>query len=137
DQDAVGENRVAVLALVVGGTFGVLMLGLRSPLVALKAVGLNLLSVAAAMGVAALVFQHPEGARLVGLDGPLDGLFPAVPILVFCVVFGVSIDYEVFLVARVREPILAGIAQDEAIARALDRTRGGITSAAVVMIAAF
>ena len=72
---------------------------------------LNLLSVAAAFGALVLVFQDGHGARLLGLAAPLDGVFPIVPALVFCTVFGLSMDYEVFLVARVAEARRAGLAR--------------------------
>jgi RND superfamily putative drug exporter len=136
-QHAVGSSVGRVVALIVGGTFVALLIGFRAPLVALKAVALNLVSVAAAMGAAVLVFQDGYGARLFGLAAPLDGLFPAVPIIAFCVVFGLSIDYEVFLVARVHEALRAGAGADEALVDALARTGGVITSAALVMILVF
>jgi RND superfamily putative drug exporter len=80
-----------------------LLAGFRSALIALKAVALNLLSVAAAFGAVVLVFQDGIGVHLLGLAAPLDGTFSAIPLMVFCVVFGLSMDYEVFLVARVAE----------------------------------
>jgi RND superfamily putative drug exporter len=67
----------------------------------------------------------------------LGGSFPAIPFLVFCVVFGLSMDYEVFLVARVAEARASGMSDDEAIAEGLARTGGLITSAAAIMIAVF
>jgi RND superfamily putative drug exporter len=118
-------------------TFLVLAIGFRSLLVPLKAIVLNLVAVAAAFGAVTLVFQEGIGARLVGVAGPLGGIFPAIPVLVFCVVFGLSMDYEVFLVARVRQARLAGRAEREAIAEGLAQTGRLITSAAAIMIVVF
>jgi RND superfamily putative drug exporter len=84
-----------------------------------------------------LVFQDGYGAALVGLERPLDGVFPIVPVLAFCTVFGLSMDYEVFLLARVREARRAGLPEDEALVEGLARTAGLITSAAAIMIAVF
>ena len=83
------------------------------------------------------MFQDGAGASLLGLAGPLDGIFPAIPVLVFCIVFGLSMDYEVFLVARVREARNAGLGEREAIAHGLSHTAGLITSAAAIMIVVF
>ncbi|MGH7547781.1 MAG: MMPL family transporter [Gemmatimonadales bacterium] len=134
---AVGGRFAGVVALVVAGTLVALLAGFRSVLVAVKAVLLNLLSVAAAFGAVVLVFQDGFGAGLLGLERPLSGVFPVVPILVFCTVFGLSMDYEVFLVARVAEARRAGRDETEALAEGLARTGGVITSAAIIMIAVF
>ncbi len=136
-QDAVGARAGRIIALVIAGTAVALFAGFRSVLIPLKAVVLNLLSVAAALGATVLVFQDGHGVRLLGLPGPIDGLFPAVPIIVFCVVFGLSMDYEVFLVARVAEAHRAGASASDAVAEGLGRTGGVITSAAAVMIVVF
>jgi RND superfamily putative drug exporter len=134
---AVAGRFVQVVALIIGATFIVLAIGFRSVLVPLKAIALNLLAVAAAFGAVTLVFQDGVGASLLGLAGPLDAIFPAIPVLVFCIVFGLSMDYEVFLVARVREARLAGLGEREAIAHGLSHTGGLITSAAAIMIVVF
>jgi len=125
-----------VLAVVIVTMFA-LLVGFRSVLIALKAVALNLVSVAAAFGAVVLVFQDGIGIRLVGLSAPLDGTFSAIPLMVFCVVFGLSMDYEVFLVARVAEARRNGADDSEAIAEGLARTGGLITSAAAIMIVVF
>jgi putative drug exporter of the RND superfamily len=134
---AVAGRFVVVVGLVVATTLLALFAGFRSVLVPVKAVLLNLLSVAAAFGALVLVFQDGWGVRLLGLSGPVDGVFPIVPALVFCSVFGLSMDYEVFLVARVREERLAGRSETEAIVEGVARTGPLITSAAAVMIAVF
>jgi RND superfamily putative drug exporter len=136
-ENAVGESLPRVVALVVVGTLVALFIGFRSLLVPVKAVALNLLSVAAAYGAVVLVFQDGYGARLLGLDGPVGGTFPAVPLVVFCIVFGLSMDYEVFLVARVAEARRGGSSETEAVIEGLARTGGVITSAAAIMIVVF
>ncbi len=136
-QTAIGGSVISVVLLVVGGTFVALLAGFRSFLVPIKAIALNLLSVAAAMGATVLVFQDGYGLGLFGLDSPVDGLFPAVPTIVFCIVFGLSMDYEVFLVARVREAVASGLSGDDAVVAGLVGTAGVITSAAAVMVIVF
>ena len=106
-------------------------------LVPIKAIILNLVSVAAAFGASVLVFQDGYGVRLLGLNGPIDGLFPAVPLIVFCFVFGFSMDYEVFLVSRVAEAAARGESEEAAVADGVARTGGVITSAAAIMIVVF
>ncbi len=136
-QDAIGGNVVKIVAVIVIGSFVALLLGFRSLLGAFKAVALNLFSVAAAMGVTVLVFQQGYGSEWLGVAQPLDGLFPAVPIIVFCVVFGLSMDYEVFLLSRVAEGVHKGMSNHDALIDGLARTGGVITSAALVMIVVF
>lgn len=136
-EDAVTGRFPGVIALVVGGTLIALFIGFRSVLIPLKAVALNLLSVAAAFGALVVVFQDGHGARWLGVHGPMGGVFPIVPVLVFCTVFGLSMDYEVFLVARVAEARRGGLAEGEALAHGLARTGGVITNAAAIMIVVF
>jgi RND superfamily putative drug exporter len=136
-EDAVAGRFAQVVGLVVAGTLVALFASFRSLLVPVKAVLLNLLAVGAAFGALVLVFQDGRGVRLLGLPGPVDGVFPIVPALVFCSVFGLSMDYEVFLVARVREEHLRGRPEPEAIVEAVARTGPLITSAAAVMVAVF
>ena len=127
----------SIVLTVVAVTLVSLMIGFRSPLIAIKAVALNLFSVAVAFGAVVLVFQDGHGIRALGLDAALGGTFPAIPVIVFCVVFGLSMDYEVFLVARIAEARARGLSDDEAIVEGLTRTGGLITSAAAIMIAVF
>jgi len=134
---AIGGRFFAVVIAVVLVTMVALMIGFRSVVIAMKAVALNLLSVAVAFGAVVLVFQDGHGIQMLGLSAPLDGTFTAIPIIVFCVVFGLSMDYEVFLVARVAEARRNGLDDSEAIAEGLARTGGLITSAASIMIAVF
>jgi len=136
-EDAVAGRLGLVVLLVVGATLLALFVAFRSVLVPLKAVALNLLAVSAAFGALVVVFQDGIGLSLLGLDAPLDGVFPIIPPLVFCTVFGLSMDYEVFLVARVAEARRSGLSEEDALAEGLARTGGVITSAAAIMIAVF
>jgi RND superfamily putative drug exporter len=136
-EDAVSGRSWMVVLLIVTGTFGVLMVSFRSLLVPLKAVALNLLSVAASFGAVVLVFQEGHGASWLGRAGPAGGVFPAVPLLTFAIVFGLSMDYEVFLVARIVEARRAGLGEPAALAEGLGRTGRVITSAAAIMVAVF
>lgn len=126
-----------LVGLVVLGTLLALFRSFRSVLIPLKAVALNLLSVTASFGALVLVFQDGWGSKFLGLKAPVDGVFPIVPPLVFCTVFGLSMDYEVFLVARVREARAETDDEGEALAEGLARTGGLITSAALVMVSVF
>ena len=138
DYKAAGEGRLGgVIAAVVAATLLALFAGFRSLLVPVKAVLLNLLSVGAAFGALVVVFQDGHGVRLLGLSGATGGVFSIVPALVFCAVFGLSMDYEVFLVARVREERYAGRDEADAIVEGVAHTGPVITNAAAVMIAVF
>lgn len=135
--DTITARTPLVIALVLGGIFLALVCSFRSVLVPLKAIVLNAVVVAAALGVVVLVFQDGIGARVLGLSGPLDGTFAAVPLLVFCVVFGLSIDYEVFLISRVAEARARGASEGAALVSGVARTGRVITSAAAIMVAVF
>jgi RND superfamily putative drug exporter len=138
DYETIVANRLpSVMALVVGGTLLALMAGFRSIFAAVKAIGLNLLSVAASLGALVLVFQDGHGSRFLGVPGGTGSVFPLVPIVAFAIVFGLSMDYEVFLVARVLEARRSGLNEMEAIPEGLARTAGLITSAAAIMIVVF
>jgi putative drug exporter of the RND superfamily len=136
-ENAVGYRLPRVIALVVAATLLALFAGFRSLFAAVKAVALNLLSVGAAFGALVLVFQEGHGSRFFGVPEGTGGVFPIVPILAFAIVFGLSMDYEVFLVARVLEARRSGLSESEAITEALARTAGLITSAAAIMIVVF
>ena len=127
----------SVMALVVGGTLLALLCGFRSIFAALKAIALNLLSVAASFGTLVLVFQNGHGSRFLGVPGGTGSVFPLVPIVAFAIVFGLSMDYEVFLVARVLEARRSGLSELDAIPEGMARTAGLITSAAAIMIVVF
>jgi putative drug exporter of the RND superfamily len=125
-----------VIGFVVALSVLLLTLLLRAPVVALKAAVMNLLSVAAAFGVVTALFQTDTGARLLGLPhgSPVTSW---VPILMFTVLFGLSMDYEVFLLSRVREDwVRTGDARGSVV-RGLGATGRVITSAAAIMVAVF
>jgi RND superfamily putative drug exporter len=126
-----------VILGVLSGSFLALLIGLRSLFASVKAILLNLLSVGASFGALVLVFQQGYGSKLFGLDGPTGSVYPIVPILSFAIVFGLSMDYEVFLVARVLEERRRGLCERTAVVEGLARTAGLITSAAAIMIAVF
>jgi len=136
-QDAVAGRFWEIVVLVVGGIMLALFLGFRSVLVPLKAVLLNLLSVGAAFGALTLVFQEGHGAALLGVHEPLGAVFSSLPVVVFCIVFGLSMDYEVFLMTRVREARNAGLSDREAIVEGLGSTAQVITNAAAIMLVVF
>ena len=126
-----------VALLILAGTLLALLAAFRSLAVAVKAIVLNLLSVAAALGALVVVFQNGHGAAFFGIAGGTGAVFVSIPILAFAVVFGLSMDYEVFLVARVLEARRSGLSEIEAIAAGVSRTGGLITSAAVIMLVVF
>jgi len=136
-QTIIDDHSVPVTALVVMGTFVALLCGFRSLFAAVKAIVLNLLTVAASFGALVLVFQFGHGSGLLGVPGGTGSVFPLVPIVTFAIVFGLSMDYEVFLVARVLEARRSGMSEIDAIPEGLARTAGLITSAAAIMIAVF
>jgi len=133
----VREHFPSVMGLVVGGTLIALLCGFRSIFVAVKAIALNLLSVAASFGAMVLVFQNGYGSRFLGVPDGTGSVFPLVPIVAFAIVFGLSMDYEVFLVARVLEARRSGLSELDAIPEGMARTAGLITSAAAIMIVVF
>ena len=134
------DNIVSRLPLLVGGvvllSMLLLLVAFRSIAIALKAAVMNLLSVAAAYGVVALVLKGGTIGGLVGIDNPTS-LAPFVPVLMFAVLFGLSMDYEVFLIARMREAWLRTGDNSAAILSGLAGTAKVITAAAAIMVAVF
>jgi len=126
-----------IVAMILGVTAIMLFIAFRSLLVPLKAVVLNCVSVSAAFGVTVLVFQHGYGSRLFGLEGPTEAIFVVVPVLVFATVFGLSMDYEVFLLTRVKEVFDKTGRNDHATMEGLSATASTITFAALIMIIVF
>ncbi|HEY6016484.1 MAG TPA: MMPL family transporter, partial [Gaiellaceae bacterium] len=128
------------LPLVVGFVllfaFGLMLVAFRSLVIAAKAILLNLLSVAASYGVLVLVFQHGVGKGLLGFSATA-GIDPVVPLLLFVILFGLSMDYHVFIISRIRETFDRGASTDEAIAHGIKSTAGVVTSAAIVMVCVF
>ena len=124
------------LGAVIGLAFLVLMLVFRSILVPLKAAALNVLSVGAAYGVVVAVFQWGWGAGLIGVHETVP-IMPLAPMLMFAILFGLSMDYEVFLLSRVREQYLKHRDPKRAVVEGVGSTARVITSAALIMIAVF
>ena len=138
DYETIIRNRFpSVMLLVVGGTLFALLCGFRSIFAAVKAIALNLFSVAAAFGALVFVIQDGHGSKLLGVPVGTGSVFPLVPIVAFAIVFGLSMDYEVFLVARVLEGRRSGLSELDAIPEGMARTAGLITSAAAIMIVVF
>jgi RND superfamily putative drug exporter len=125
-----------VVGFVLLFAFGLMLVAFRSVVIAAKAVALNLLSVAAAYGVLVIVFQHGFAQELLGF-GTTDGIDPVVPLLLFVILFGLSMDYHVLILGRIREAYDRGASMDDAISEGIKRTAGVVTSAAVVMVGVF
>jgi uncharacterized membrane protein YdfJ with MMPL/SSD domain len=125
-----------VFAFVLLLAFLLMLVTFRSLVIAIKAVLLNLLSVAAAYGVLVLVFQEGWGKTLLGFDAT-GGIDPFLPILLFVILFGLSMDYHVFILSRVRESYDDGLTTQAAVAHGVKTTAGVVTSAAIVMVGVF
>ncbi len=127
----------SVVGLILATTALMLFIAFRSLLVPLKAVLLNCLSVGAAFGLTVLVFQEGWGAGILGLEGGTEAIWVVVPVLVFATVFGLSMDYEVFLLARIKEIYDKTGRNDHATMEGLSATASVITFAAVIMVLVF
>ncbi|MFC9328113.1 MMPL family transporter [Kitasatospora sp. NPDC057015] len=134
--DRLASRLWVVVPFVVALSLILLTLLFRAPVIAVKAAAMNLLSVAAAYGVMTAVFQTDQGARLLGLPHSVP-VSSWVPILMFTVLFGLSMDYEVFLLSRVREDWLATGDARGSVVRGLSATGRVISSAAAIMVAVF
>jgi uncharacterized membrane protein YdfJ with MMPL/SSD domain len=116
--------------------FALMLVSFRSIVIAAKAVILNLLSVGAAYGILVLVFQHGWGKQVLGFEFT-GGIDPFLPILLFVILFGLSMDYHVFILSRVREGYDNGMSTEEAVSHGIKSTAGVVTSAAIVMVGVF
>jgi uncharacterized membrane protein YdfJ with MMPL/SSD domain len=125
-----------VFAFVLTFAFLLLLASFRSLVVAFKAIVLNLLSVAAAYGVLVLVFQHGYGKDLLGFD-MTGGISAFLPVFMFVILFGLSMDYHVFILSRVREAFDRGMRTEEAVSYGIRSTAAVVTSAAMVMVFVF
>jgi putative drug exporter of the RND superfamily len=132
----ISDKLPSMIAIVVGLSFIVLLFAFRSLLVPLKAAVANLISVAAAYGVVTFVFQEGHGASLIGLDGPTP-IASYVPLLMFAILFGLSMDYEVFLLTQMQEHWKKTHEAREAVVEGLAHTGRVITSAALIMVCVF
>jgi uncharacterized membrane protein YdfJ with MMPL/SSD domain len=134
--DLLKRRAPLVFAFVLGLAFVLLTAAFRSIVVAAKAVVLNLLSVGAAYGLLVVVFQWGWGESLLGFKST-HGITSWLPLFLFVVLFGLSMDYHVFILTRVREAIDRGSPTDAAVARAIRTTAGVVTNAALVMVGVF
>jgi uncharacterized membrane protein YdfJ with MMPL/SSD domain len=116
--------------------FILMLVSFRSIVIAAKTIVLNLLSVGAAYGILVMVFQHGWGKQLLGFE-VTGGIDPFLPILLFVILFGLSMDYHVFVLSRVREAYDRGMSTDDSIAYGIKTTAGVVTSAAIVMVGVF
>jgi RND superfamily putative drug exporter len=125
----------SVFLFVLGLSFLLLLVAFRSVVIPIKAIILNLLSTGAAYGVMVLVFQENWfGSVLAVKPGPIEAF---VPVIIFTILFGLSMDYHVFILTRIKEARDRGLSSDQAVARGISITSGTITSAAAIMVAVF
>ncbi len=134
--DKINDRLPAFIAAVILLSFLLLTLVFRSILVPLKAALLNLLSIGAAYGVLVMVFQNGWGKELIGLETTVP-IVSFIPMFMFAILFGLSMDYEVFLLSRVREDYLESGDNDAAVISGISSTARVITSAALIMISVF
>jgi RND superfamily putative drug exporter len=125
------------ILMVFAATFALLALAFRSLLIPLKSILMNTLTIGATYGVITLIFQEGFLGGLFNVDPETASLDPSLPITMFAVLFGLSMDYEIFLLSRIQEYHLHGLSTREAVKAALERTAGVITSAAAIMIIVF
>jgi uncharacterized membrane protein YdfJ with MMPL/SSD domain len=125
-----------IFAFVFGLAFLLLLVTFRSIVIPIKAILLNLLSVGAAYGILVLVFQKGNGESLLGFTSN-GGVANWLPLFLFVVLFGLSMDYHVFILSRVKELYDRGMSTDEAVRRGISTTAGTVTSAALVMVGVF
>jgi len=126
-----------VFAFVLGLAFILMLMTFRSIVIAIKAIVLNLLSVAAAYGVLVLIFQHGVGKGLLGFSDAGGGVVAYLPIFLFVILFGLSMDYHVFILSRIREAYDGGMSTEDAVAHGIKSTASVVTSAALVMVGVF
>ena len=137
DQSEYIKDRMPLfIAGVVGLSFLLLLVAFRSPLISLKAAVMNLLSVGAAYGVMTLVAKGGPVAELIGIDHEVP-IAPFMPVMMFAILFGLSMDYEVFLISRIREEYLKDGDTRRAVADGLAKTARVITAAAAIMVVVF
>ncbi|WP_179803553.1 MMPL family transporter [Micromonospora purpureochromogenes] len=130
------EKLPIVMAFVLALTFAVMVLTFRSVVVALTSIVLNLLSAGAAYGLLVLVFQGTWAEGLLGFTS-MGAIVSWLPLFLFVVLFGLSMDYHVFVVSRIREGVRAGMSNRDAVAYGITSSAGVVTSAAIVMVGVF
>jgi uncharacterized membrane protein YdfJ with MMPL/SSD domain len=125
-----------VFLFVLAFAFVLLLVSFRSIVIAAKAIVMNLLSVAAAFGVLVLVFQNEWAKGILGFDYS-GGVMAWLPVFLFVILFGLSMDYHVFILSRIREAFDRGMKTEDAVAHGIKTTAGVVTSAAIVMVFVF
>jgi RND superfamily putative drug exporter len=134
--DTMKSHLPIVFGFVLALAFILLLVTFRSIVVPIKAIILNLLSVGAAYGVLTLVFQDGHGEKVLGFTS-VGGITPWLPLFLFVVLFGLSMDYHVFVLSRIREAVDRGMGTPAAVAHGIKSTASVITSAAAVMVVTF
>ena len=134
--DTLKSHAPLVFGFVLVAAFVLLLFTFRSIVIPFKAIVLNLLSVGAAYGILVWIFQEGHLESLLGFESS-GAIVSWMPIFLFVVLFGLSMDYHVFILTRIREAYDRGMPTDEAVAHGIKTTAGVVTSAAVVMIAVF
>jgi RND superfamily putative drug exporter len=134
--DLIGKRLPLIIAVVVGLSMLLLLVAFRSAVAPIQAAFVNLLAVGAAYGIVTAVFQEGHGAGLIGLDGAIP-VVSYVPMMLFAILFGLAMDYQVFLLSRVREEIDAGKSARQAVIDGLAGTGKVIGSAAAIMVSVF
>jgi uncharacterized membrane protein YdfJ with MMPL/SSD domain len=135
-EDKMKTSAPLVFGFVLIFAFLILLASFRSLVVAIKAIVLNLLSVGAAYGILVATFQWGWGESLLGFESN-GGITPWLPMFLFVILFGLSMDYHVFILSRVREAYDRGLSNEDAVAHGIKSTAGVVTSAAAVMVATF
>jgi putative drug exporter of the RND superfamily len=134
--DRIGDRLLLVIATVIVLSFLLLLIAFRSVVVPLTAGLMNLLSVGASYGILTFVFQEGHGAKLIGLDGAIP-IVSYVPLLMFAILFGLSMDYQVFLLTRIQEHYRENRDNREAVVDGLAVSARVITSAALIMVSVY
>jgi uncharacterized membrane protein YdfJ with MMPL/SSD domain len=134
-QDSLKTHLPLVFGFVLSLAFLLLLVTFRSIVVPITSIALNMLSVGAAYGLLVLVFQHGFAQGLLGVDS--NGVTSWLPLFLFVVLFGLSMDYHVFILSRIKELVDRGMPTEQAIERGIGSTAGTVTSAAIVMVAVF
>jgi RND superfamily putative drug exporter len=137
DQNSLLQSKAPIVfGFVLVFAFGLLLVSFRSIVIALKAIVLNLLSVGAAYGALVLIFQYGWGESLLDFNSN-GGIAYWLPIFLFVILFGLSMDYHVFILSRIREAFDRGLSTEDAIEHGIKTTAGTVSSAALVMVGAF
>ena len=134
--DLMKGNAPIVFAFVLSMAFALLLVTFRSIVIPVKAIVLNLLSVGAAYGVLVFLFQDGHGEKLLGFEST-GAITSWLPLFLFVILFGLSMDYHVFIISRIREAFDRGMSTEQAVAHGIKSTAGVVTSAAIVMVAVF